>query len=139
MARINKQVIWRFCLMLPALAGMLFCAAPVSAQQGPQFSGAYMREVCKSNRDGSETVAGGHAACQAYIAGVLDYHGTLKALGTEPSLSICFPGRVPIADMQRIVQRYIERNPPVDAFAAAPSVIMALAEAFPCKPRKGRR
>lgn len=123
---------------IPALAGMILCAAPApaQAQQSPQFSGAYMREICKSDAGGNETVTGGHTACQAYIAGVLDYNGTLKALGTEPSLSICFPRQVPIAEMQKIVLRYIERNPPVDAFAAAPAVIMALAEAFPCKRRR---
>jgi len=130
------QKAMRACF-IPALAGMIICAAPAHAQQGPQFSAAYMREICKSDSDGNETVQGGHTACQAYIAGVLDYNGTLKALGTEPSLSICFPRPVPIADMQKIVLRYIEKNPPVDAFAAAPTVIMALAEAFPCRrPRR---
>lgn len=132
----NKAI--RACLV-PALAGMILCASPAQAQQSPQFSGAYLRELCKSKADGSETVTGGHTACQAYISGVLDYNGTLKALGTEPSLSICFPRPIPIADMQKIVLRYIERNPPVDAFAAAPAVIMALAEAFPCKQQRRRR
>ncbi len=133
----SKLTIARYAfLCLPALAGMLLCAPEARAQKGPEFSAAYMREICKSNADGGETVAGGHAACQAYIAGVLDYHGTLKALGTEPSLSICFPGEVPIVDMQKIVWRYIQKNPPVDAFAAAPTVIMALAEAFPCKKKR---
>lgn len=135
----SKPVAYKACraCLVPALAGMILCAAPAQAQQGPQFSGAYLREICKSNADGSETVQGGHTACQAYIAGVLDYNGTLKALGTEPSLSICFPRPVPIVDMQKIVLRYIEKNPPVDAFTAAPAVIMALAEAFPCKrPRR---
>ena len=135
--RKNKPYTIRYAFAcLPALAGMLLCAPPAHANKGPEFSAAYMREICKSNADGSEAVAGGHAACQAYIAGVLDYHGTLKALGTEPSLSICFPGAVPIADMQKIVWRYIQKNPPVDAFAAAPTVIMALAEAFPCKKKR---
>jgi hypothetical protein len=124
--------------LIPALAGMIVWALPLGAQaqQSPTFSGAYLREICKSDSDGKETVEGGHTACQAYIAGVLDYHGTLKALGTEPSLSICFPRAVPVAEMQKIVLRYIERNPPVDAFAAAPAVIMALAESFPCKRRR---
>lgn len=127
----------KYACYLPALAGMILCAFPAQAQKGPQFSAAYMREICKSDSNGKETVQGGHTACQAYIAGVLDYNGTLKALGTEPSLSICFPREVPITDMQKIVLRYIERNPPVDAFAAAPTVIMALAEAFPCRrPRR---
>lgn len=130
----NKRAWRKLALYLPAFAGLILCVpVDAGAQQSAQFSGAYMREICKSHADGSETVEGGHAACQAYIAGVLDYHGTLKALGTEPSLSICFPRAVKIAEMQKIVWRYIDRNPPVDAFAAAPAVIMALASAFPCK------
>lgn len=124
-------------ICLPALAGMLLWAPCAYAQSGPQFSAAYMRELCKNDPNGNETVKGGHAACQAYIAGVLDYHGTLRALGTEPSLSICFPGKTPpIYDLQKIVWRYIDKNPPVDAFAAAPTVIMALSAAYPCKKKR---
>lgn len=130
----NRQRVITAFSCIPALAGMILCA-PAQAQTSAQFSGAYMREICKSNPDGSETVKGGHAACQAYIAGVMDYNGTLKALGTSPSLSICFSRKVSVVEMQKIVWRYIDRNPPVDAFAAAPAVIMALAEAFPCKRR----
>lgn len=129
----RKKALLRLLCLFPAFAGIVFYTLPASAQQTAQFSGAYMREICKSNPDGSEAVKGGHAACQAYIAGVLDYHGTLKALGTEPSLSICFPGKVSIVEMQKIVWRYIEQHPSVDAFAAAPTVIMALGTAYPCQ------
>lgn len=118
------------------MAGMLLCMPAAWARQSAQISGAYLREICKSHSDGSEVIAGGHTACQAYIAGVLDYHGILKALGTAPSLSICFPETpVTISTMQKIVSKYLENNPPTDAFSAAPAVIMALAKAYPCKKR----
>lgn len=112
---------------------ILFFSAPAFAQNGAQFSNAYLMKLCERNAQGGEVVAGGHTACQAYIAGMLDYNGSLKALGTAPSLSICFPKGTTIGQMQDVVYRFLKNNPSHDAFIAAPSILLALASAYPCR------
>ena len=106
---------------------------PVRAQQnGALISGAYLYEICKRNSGGQEVVAGGHATCQAYIAGIIDYHNLIQSLGTAPSVNLCVPPQIKLSDLQDIVWRYLERNTHHDAFIAAPAVTLALFEVFPC-------
>lgn len=113
---------------------MIMLPPPAKAQQtGALISGAYLLEICKRGQDGSEIVAGGHTACQAYIAGLIDYHNLLRSLGTSPSVDMCVPNTVKLADLQDIVWKYLEQNAQHDAFIAAPAVSLALFEVFPCK------
>lgn len=101
-------------------------------ETGALISGAYIHEVCKRNDKGEETVKGGHTTCQAYIAGLIDYHNLLRSLGTAPSIDICVPNTVKLADLQDIVWQYLEDNKQHEAFNAAPAVGLALFEVFPC-------
>lgn len=125
---------FRFILLI--LAVCLLPTPSVAQQTGALISGAYLLEVCKRDAAGKETVAGGHTACQAYIAGVVDYHNLLRSLGTSPSVDLCVPRTVTVSDLQDIVWKYLEQNSQHDAFIAAPAVSLALFGVFPCKKRK---
>ena len=113
---------------------MLLLPAPLKAQEtGALISGAYLLEICKRDDKGNEIVAGGATACQAYIAGIIDYHNLLRSLGTAPSVDLCVPNTVKLSDLQEIVWKYLEANKQHDAFIAAPAVSLALYEVFPCR------
>ncbi|HPF79143.1 MAG TPA: Rap1a/Tai family immunity protein [Alphaproteobacteria bacterium] len=119
-------------LLLIAVIAMM--PRPVKAQAtGALISGAYLLEICKRDAEGKEVVPGGSTACQAYIAGIIDYHNLLRSLGTAPSIDICVPNTVKMSDLQDIVWKYLEGNAQHDAFIAAPAVSLALFEVFPCK------
>ena len=118
------------------IAIALIWPASIQAQEtknSARISASYLYEVCKEDEEGKETVEGGHSACQAYIAGVVDYHNLLQSLGTSPSIDICVPESVNMNDLQDIVWRYLEANSHHDAFVAAPAVSLAIFEVFPCK------
>ncbi len=119
---------------------LLLCVAPVAQAQetGPLFSGAYLRDLCASNKLGMETVKGGHTACQAYIAGVIDYHDLLRSLNTAPSIDFCVPNTAKMNDLQKTVWRYLQLNQQHNAFSAAPAVTLALFEKYPC-PSKSKK
>ncbi len=108
------------------------CLAPHPAQ-ATRFSGAYLLHVCEMDAKGKEVVRGGHTACQAYIAGVLDYHNVLQSLHIAPSIDICVPQNVSMGQLQAIVLRYLRAHGEHDAFIAAPAVTMAIYEIYPCK------
>ena len=111
--------------------------AQTQAQKtGALISGAYLLKICKRDDDGKEVVVGGHTACQAYIAGLVDYHNLLRSLGTSPSVDMCVPNTVKMSDLQDIVYEYLASNAQHDAFIAAPAVSLALFEVFPCKKKK---
>jgi hypothetical protein len=107
------------------------------AQESKVFiSAAYLHQICARDENGAEKMAGGHTACQAYIAGVIDYHNLLKTLGTAPSVDICITNTAKPSDLQDVVWNYLDKNAQHDAFAAAPAITLALAQVFPCKKRK---
>jgi hypothetical protein len=99
---------------------------------GALISGDYLYQVCERDENGKEIIRGGHTTCQAYIAGLIDYHHLLRSLGTAPSIDICVPNTVKLADLQDVVWQYLEDNKHHAAFNAAPAVGMALFEIFPC-------
>ena len=106
------------------------------------FSGADLQELCASKENGKEKVKGGHTACQAYIAGIVDYPKLMKSLGTQPLMDICVPSTAPMKRLQNIVWVYLAKNPQHGEFMASPSVTMALYEYYPCPPpsaNKSRR
>lgn len=126
--------------VFPVFFLFLFCCfcfvTPCAAQKqknGALISGAYLYQLCKRGQNGAEEVAGGHAACQAYIAGLVDYHNLLQSLNIPPSVDLCVPPSTNLNDLQDIVWRYLERNTQHDVFIAAPAVSLALFEVFPCK------
>lgn len=113
--------------------------APMSLQAasyprtGTIFSAAYLLALCKRDAAGSETVAGGAAACQSYIAGIVDYHNLLRSLGTAPGIDFCVPANAKLNDLQTVVWRYLDKNAHHDAFNAAPAVALALNAHYPCQ------
>jgi len=108
------------------------CVLPAPVQAA-RFSGAYLYQLCQMDDDGNERVKGGHTACQAYIAGVIDYHTVLQSMKIAPKLDICVPEKTTSAQLHIIVLKYLEKNNTHDEFVAAPAITMALYEKFPCK------
>ncbi len=98
-----------------------------------QISSEYLLHVCSQDSNGKEIVKGGHVTCQAYIAGVMDYHALLRSLGTAPSVDFCVPSSAELGSLQTIVVRYLKRNPQHKGFIASPAVALALYESYPCK------
>ena len=109
---------------------IFFACVPAGAAQSDSssglFSGAYLQELCASKENGKEKVKGGHTACQAYIAGIVDYHKLMRSLGTQPLMDICVPSTAPMKRLQNIVWVYLAKNPQHGEFMASPSVTMAL-------------
>ena len=121
----------RFCVLL-----IIILLVPVHAKAqdtGALISGKYLMDICARDDEGKEIVLGGHTACQAYIAGLVDYHNLLRSLGTAPSVDLCVPNTVKLNDLQDIVWAYLHENAHHDAFIAAPAVSLALFQFFPCK------
>ena len=96
-------------------------------------------QLCASDRKGKETVKGGHTACQAYIAGIIDYHKLMKSLGTAPTIDFCVPNTESMRRLQNIVYVYLLKNAHHAEFIAAPSVTLALYEYYPCRKAKPKR
>lgn len=116
---------------------MALLSYPPKQAQAAQFSGAYLLHVCGVNQHGLELVPGGHIACQAYIAGVLDYHNLMRSLGTAPGVDYCVPQKTSMEELQKVVYVYIYKNRKQHgAFTAAPAVALALYNAYPCKKKK---
>lgn len=115
---------------------LLFCAAlllsfPVSAAQ---VSGSYLIQVCAKDEKGKEVTKGGHAVCQSYIAGVIDYHNLVRSLGTAPSVDFCVPEGAGLTQLQDVVLRYLlKHHSEHESFNASPAIALALFEAYPCK------
>jgi len=102
--------------------------------QAARFSGSYLMNMCGRDEDGGELVEGGHIACQAYIAGILDYHTLIKSLGTAPGIDFCVPEDTGMFAVQNKVQSYVLKNRKQHSgFIAAPGVALALHNSFPCQ------
>lgn len=99
-----------------------------------RFSGDYLLQVCASDKNGNPLVPGGHIACQAYIAGILDYHNLIRSMGAAPGIDFCVPDRVTMNSLQDRVASYIFKNKKDHgAYIASPAVAMAMFYAYPCK------
>ena len=103
--------------------------------EGARFSGAYLLKLCETSPQGKELIAGGHAACQAYISGVIDYHNVLQALRLSPAMPICVPEETSISQLHQHVLNYLRANKQHDSFVAAPAVTTALYQVYPCRKR----
>jgi len=102
-----------------------------------QFSGDYLLQVCLSDKNGKELSPGSHVACQAYIAGILDYHNFIRSLGTAPSLEFCVPEGTGLYEIQsKVVQYLAHHRQDQGPFIASPAVTLALYNAYPCKKPK---
>lgn len=127
----------RHCLVFTViLGGMCFTALSADAAR---FSGAYMLKICGVGPDGKEVSPGAHAACQSYIAGVLDYHNMLSGLKMAPEINVCIPETVSMNELHLLVLKYFQKNPQHDSFIAAPAVLLALYEKYPCPGAKKKK
>lgn len=99
-----------------------------------QFSGSYLLHICGTDKNGKELAPGGHIACQAYIAGILDYHNLQRTLGTSPTVDYCVPNDANLKTLQTQVYSYVYRHQKQhNVFTAAPAVALALYYFYPCK------
>lgn len=121
--------------ILALIACAVLCCLPQPAQ-ATRFSGAYLLRLCEMDAKGHELVKGGHAACQSYIAGVMDYHNVLQSLYLAPKVDICVPADATMNQIHVIVLKYLRTHPEHDGFIAAPAVTMALYEVYPCRRKK---
>lgn len=119
------------CFVLLMLACVLSFTAPSHAAQ---FSGSYLLHICGKDTNGKELAPGGHIACQAYIAGILDYHNLQRSLGTAPTVDFCVPNDVNLKTLQDQVYSYVFRHQKQhNVFTAAPAVALAFYNFYPCK------
>ncbi len=118
-------------VFLLTMALMVFLGSP--AAEAARFTGSYLLQVCEKDAQGRETVPGGHATCQSYISGVIDYHNVLRSLRIAPEIDICIPQSVTLHQIHDIVLVFLRRSPEHDVFVAAPAVTMALYDVFPCR------
>lgn len=115
------------------ILAFVLLALPVPANAA-QFSADYLMQICSSTVEGKELTKGGHAACQSYISGVLDYHQLIRSLGTAPSVDFCVPEGTPLRVIQDKIAAYLLSNKHEQgAFIAAPGVALGLYQAYPCK------
>lgn len=130
----------RAAMIIPAFAGMLLLPTFALAQDTSGFfSAAYLQKLCERNAKGKEVVKGGHTACQAYIAGTIDYHKLMKSLGTAPTIDFCVPNTEKMSKLQDIVWVFLKQNGQHTDFIAAPAVTLALYEYYPCPKKNSRR
>ena len=124
----------RFLLYAALVVTIITAATTVFAPsaKAAQFTGAYLLQVCEKDEKGREAPNASHATCQAYIAGVLDYHNVLSSLKLAPKIDVCIPRSVTLNQIHDIVLRYMRRHGEHDAFIASPIVTMALYEVYPC-------
>ena len=109
---------------------LLLFPAPASAAL---LTGSYLLQMCEMKPDGSEVTKGGHAVCQAYISGVLDYHRFLQSLDVAPSIKICIPPKTTLYQVQKVVLGYLRKNAQHDDFIASLAVATAINQRYPCR------
>jgi hypothetical protein len=121
----------RVLSILTLAACVFFTAQPA---QAARFTGNYLLQMCASDQKGKEIVKGGHAICQSYISGVLDYHSVARTFGMTSGVEFCVPDGTPLRSLQSAVAAYLYRKRAEHgSFIASPGVAMALASAYPCK------
>jgi hypothetical protein len=121
-ANIFRSVLF---LLLVLQAGDVFAA---------RFSGDYLLSVCGRNEKGGELVPGGHMACQAYIAGVLDYHSLMRSTGNLNGLDFCVPDETSLYKLQDQIASYVFKHRQQHRnFIATPAIALALNGKYPCR------
>jgi Rap1a immunity proteins len=106
-----------FALALPRPAGAVYATGTELAQrcENGAHKGAYF--------------------CLGYVAGIIDYHLLLQSFGTAPTVAICLPDGVSVERAAFVVLSYLKSQPQNGSFVAAPAVVMALGQHYPCKPK----
>jgi hypothetical protein len=116
---------WRlWAVVLLLCAGLLVGAKPAAAVY---VAGGDLVKNCLSER--KQDVY----ACVHYVAGVIDYHTVMQALGTAPTLAFCIPANIGITEAAFVVLTYLRAHPQHDGFVAAMAVPLALNKVYPCR------
>jgi hypothetical protein len=127
----RKGRLWAAALLL--CAGLLGMPKPAAAMY---VAGGDLVKSCLSER--KQHVY----ACVHYVAGVIDYHTVMQAIGTAPTLAFCIPANVGITEAAFVVLTYLRAHPQHDAFVAAMAVPLALNKVYPCRksaPKTGKK
>jgi hypothetical protein len=115
------------------LLAALLCLAPRPAAAA-YMTGADLLEMCESDKPAD--IFG----CMNYVAGVVDYQLMQQSLGTEPpGIDFCLPDGTTMQAASVVVMRYLRKNPQMGEVIAAPTVPMALHDAYPCGKPKAKK
>ena len=124
----------RVIILVPLLVSILVCFFHVQEGKAARFTGSYLLQLCEKNDRGGEKVPKGHAICQSYIAGILDLHNMMKTISRDfPNADVCVPANVSLNSIHNTVLEYLRKNAQHDQFTAAPAVVTALYQAYPCR------
>jgi hypothetical protein len=95
--------------------------------QAQWMTGAELSQSCAVGEQAQEIYR-----CLGYIAGVVDYHVVLQSLGTIPSTDFCLPEDLKVEEAAIQVLAYMKNKPEHAGFIAAPAIVMALGQVYPC-------
>lgn len=72
------------------------------------------------------------AACQGYLAGIIDYNTILRSVDMTPGVDFCVPKTVPAEQLQLDVVTYFKQNKQHAEFLASPAIALAFSKLYPC-------
>ena len=121
-------------LTLAALPVMNGSAAAETPAQLLQSCQSVLRASGKTEKTTVEIPVAG-LTCWYYMSAVQNMSAVVDQDG-QPLLGICAPAGTTLMQYVRILARYAERHPEKDADNAAPLVLHALLDAFPCGTRR---
>lgn len=113
------------------VGGFLLAPRPAPAAY---LTGNDLLAACQSN-DQKDILT-----CMGYVAGVVDYQVMMQSMGSEPTAAdFCLPPDLSMQKAAVTVLLYLRHTPQNGSFIAAPAVLMALSQAYPCAPLKPRK
>jgi hypothetical protein len=77
--------------------------------------------------------------CLGYVTGVADAVTALEGFGVLRKGAYCMPGNVSQGQLAAIFSKYLQENPAERHYAAASTLLGALAIAFPCATGAGKK
>jgi len=124
--------LFRLFLIFVVFVSVFGFALPQDVQAA-RFTGRYLLTMCSSDAQGRELKPGGHLACQAYIAGVMDYHKMIRSVGADYSVDFCVPDGTSMGEVQANIVKYLRKHHAThDSFIATPAVALGLHLYYPC-------
>ena len=112
-------------IIIAALVGVLV-SGPINAQS--DFTGNVLHESCKAPEDSDV-----YLLCGAYISGVAHILLNRKFYSQKILSKICIPPSVTNGQIIDITKKFLREQPEMRDAVAGGIVIIAVAEAFPCK------
>jgi hypothetical protein len=121
-------------LTVAALSVMNGSAAAIAPAQLQQSCQSVLRAAGATEKATIDIPVTG-LACWYYMAAVQNMSAVVDQDG-RPLLGICAPAGTTLIQYVRIFARYAQRHPEKDSDNAAPLVLHALLDAFPCGTRR---